>query len=97
MKRYIKQSAPELRAEFPGKIKYHAESNTDSGVQIKLSYKTALLYIDGVNVCSMYPTPTDSVDMWVREIKEWCSDYDHPISDDRARELAEYMVTNIKK
>lgn len=95
MKRYIKQDA-ELRAEFPGKIIYHSESDADSGVQIKLSYKTALLYIDGVNVCSMYPSPKDPVNFWTREIKDWCSEYNHPISDARATELATYMIENIR-
>lgn len=106
MKRYIKSSIyndiiddiknkAALKAEFPGEILYHSASDEDD-VQIKLSYKTALLFIDGKNVCSLYPKPTQSPDIWVRELKEWCEDYGHPISNERALELATYMITNIK-
>lgn len=98
MKKYIKSTEdyPSLKAEFPVKIRPHSESNSDQNVQVKLSYKTALLYIDGNNVCSMYPTPKDPIDFWARELKEQCLDYGQPISNDRATELAKYMVENIR-
>ena len=98
MKRYIKfaETYPELRGEFPIKISYHSTSNNNSDIQIKLSYKTALLFINGQNVCSFYPTPKDSPNFWVREIKEACQDYGYNVSDDKAYDLATYMVENIR-
>lgn len=98
MKRYIKstENYPEYRMDFPVSVIYHSESDTDDAVQIKLSYKTALLFIDGNNVGSLYPDPTDSLDIWVKELKECCEDYGHPISDEKALELATYMIDNIK-
>lgn len=98
MKRYVVSSSeyPTLRGEFPVKIRYHSESNNDSGVQIKLSYKTAFLYIDGENVCSFYPSRGDTTEFWVHELKESCQDYGHPISDAKAEELATYMLENIR-
>lgn len=98
MKRYVMSSDeyPSLRGEFSGKIRYHSESTNDSGVQIKLSYKTAFLYINGENVCSFYPSKGDTLEFWVRELKESCQDYGHPISDAKAEELAAYMLENIR-
>ena len=97
MKRYIRSSEgyPRLHGELPVQILYHSQSDTSSDVQIKLSYKTAFLYIDDENVCSFYPKPGDSPDYWSMYIKEICQDNDCNISDERANELAIYMIDNI--
>ena len=98
MKRYIRlnDAYPSLVGKFPYKIKYHSESGSDDEVEIKLSYKTALLFINGQNVCSFYPTSTSNPEFWVKEIQESCEDYGHPISKEKALALTTYMIDNIR-
>ena len=94
MKRLV--TYKELNAEFPVRIRYHAEISPDPDIQIKMSYKTAFLFIDGQNVCTFYPNKTDKPEFWVKEIKEYCEDYGYNINDEKALELAKYMIDNVR-
>lgn len=94
MKRLV--AYKELRYEFPNRVRYHAETSSDADIQIRMSYKTAFLFIDGQNVCTFYPSKTDKPEFWIREIKEYCEDYGYNISDEKALELAKYMIDNVR-
>lgn len=96
MKRYIKSTIPALEGYFPVEIKYHDTSDQNQDVVVKMSYKTALLFVDGVNVCSYYPKKTDNPEFWVKELMEECATCGHPIDETRAYELAEYMISNVR-
>lgn len=98
MYRYITNSTyPELHQEFPVRIKYHSSSTTSDGrVQIKLSYKTALLFVDGINVSSFYPEKSYSVDLIASIIADLCEDAGYEISRNDANALAQYCKENIR-
>jgi hypothetical protein len=98
MYRYITNGTyPELHMNFPVQIKYHGNSTTSDGrVQIKLSYKTALLFVDGINVSSFYPEKSYSVDFIASIIADLCEDAGYEISSNDANALAQYCKEHIR-
>ena len=94
MKRLVTYT--ELRGEFPTSIRYHSETPSNDTICMKMSYKTALLFADGQNICSFYPRKTDKPEFWVNAIKDACESNGYTITDERALELAKYMVENVR-
>lgn len=97
MIRIIKESDyPEFKCTFPVKIYNHSESDIMDRVQVKMSYKTALLYIDGENVLIFYPEKGDKPIWYAESIKDACEKYNVDISDEQALELAKYSIENVR-
>lgn len=95
MKRLV--TYKELHYDFPGiKVMPHSTYDFDDNVEVRMSYKTALLYVNGQNIGSFYPKPTDNPEFWVSTIKEFCEDNGSPISEDKALDLAEYAINNVR-
>lgn len=95
MKRLVYSS--EFRAEFPGiRTMYHDKSAFDDRVEIRMSYKTALLFIDGQHVTSFYPSKSHTPAYWVDDIMGYCADYGVPISEGKAYELADFMIRTVR-
>lgn len=63
-----------MKYRFGINITYNGETLIDDRIEIKISKETAFIFVDGINICSIYPkyfTETELAD----EIKEWINDY----------------------
>lgn len=86
----------EFRMVFDGIKLYYNEEIVNDRIQIKISYKTALLFIDGINICSFYPTKSNA--KWVAEdIMEYCMENGVVVSKEEAEAITRYCVKVIEE
>lgn len=82
----------ELKMRFDGiKIYYNGGIIVNDRVQVRISYLTALLFIDGENVCTFYPKNCDE-ELIGSIVKSYCRDHGIDLSKDELRAIAQYTI-----
>jgi len=80
-----------MEIRFDGiKLFYNDGTIINERVQVKISYLTALLFIDGNHITSYYAQEC-SIEMLARFIKEDCAEYDIELSKEECQEIAIYI------
>lgn len=87
----------ELKMRFDGiKIYYNDGIIINDRVQVKISYLTALLFIDGENVCTFYPKNCDE-GLIESIVKSYYKDYGINLSKDELRAIAQFTIDKMPK
>ena len=87
----------ELKMRFDGiKIYYNDGIMVNDRMQVRISYLTALLFIDGENVCTFYPQNCHE-ELVESIIKSYCRDYGIDLSKDELRAIAQYTIGRMPK
>lgn len=85
------------KMNFDGiKIYYNDGTIINDRVQVKISYLTALLYIDGENVCTFYPKSCDK-EMIESIVNSYCKDYEIDLSQNELEAIAEFTINKMPK
>lgn len=77
--------------KFDGiKLIYNDGKKINDKISIKLSNKTALVFVDGKNICSIYPQNLD-VETVTDILEEYCKDYDVEINKEEIEVIAAWI------
>ena len=77
--------------KFDGiKLIYNDGKTFNDRISVKISNKTALIFADGNNICSLYPQDL-SVDETAEIIEEYCRDYDVEINTEESEVIAKWI------
>ena len=77
--------------KFDGiRLIYNGEKKINDRISVKISNKTALIFTDGNNICSLYPQSLD-ISETAEIIKEYCTDYDVKISTEESEAIAKWI------
>ena len=77
--------------KFDGiKLIYNDGQKINDRISVKISNKTALIFADGNNICSLYPQILD-VKTVAEIIEEYCRDYDVEINTEETEVIAKWI------
>lgn len=77
--------------KFDGiRLIYNDGKKVNDGISVKISNKTALIFVDGNNICSLYPQSLD-VSETAEIIKEYCNDYNVEITTEESEIIAKWI------
>lgn len=63
-----------MEYRFGVEVKFNGKTEIDDRLEIKISKETALIFIDGNNICSIYPKHLTEAEI-TEELKEQLNEY----------------------
>ena len=76
------------------KLIYNDGKKINDKISVKISNKTALIFVDGNNICSLYPQSLN-VSEAAEIIKEYCNDYNVEITTEESEVIAKWIKARL--